>query len=328
MTRRQALITVAAGAALTRCSRSVAKFPVSNVSIMKASGYTMDVYDTVYRMVSDHRLNVRGKRIVLKPHLVEYDADTVINTHPMVVHAAYEAFLKLGAADVRIAEGPGHRRGTLDLADAAGYFSTVAKFEDSFTDLDTDAVAKRAIPNPLSKLDSLYLPHTVLDCDLLVSVAKMKTHHWAGATLSMKNLFGLVPGGVYGWPKNVLHWSGIPESIVDLHHLFPTQFAIVDGIVGMEGNGPIQGTPKAAGVLVAGRDPVAVDATCCRVMGIDPKQIEYLQLARGEENLGEQAFRQTGENIRSVRTDFALVDQWKQIRWTRDDSRALPNRIS
>lgn len=314
MTRREALIATAAAASLVRCGRTVKRFPVSNVSIVKASGYTMDVYDTVYRMVSDHKLNVRGKRIVLKPNLVEYDADTVINTHPMVVHAAYEAFVKLGAADVRIAEGPGHRRGTLDLADAAGYFSTVAKFEDSFTDLNTDAVAKRKIPNPLSKLDSLYLPHTVLDCDLLVSVAKMKTHHWAGATLSMKNLFGLVPGGVYGWPKNVLHWSGIPETIVDLHRLFPKQFAIVDGIVGMEGNGPIQGTPKAAGVLVAGRDPAAVDATCCRVMGIDPKQIEYLQLARGVENLDESAFRQTGENIRSVRTDFALVDQWKQIR--------------
>ena len=118
-------------------------------------------------------------------------------------------------------------------------------------------------------MKSLYLPHTVLDCDLLVSLPKMKTHHWAGATLAMKNLFGLVPGGVYGWPKNVLHWAGIPESIVDLHHLFPRQFAIVDGIVGMEGNGPIQGTPKHAGVLVAGSDVAAVDATCCRIMGID-----------------------------------------------------------
>ena len=308
------LVTAAAGATLLHCGRSSRKFPVSNVSVIKAAGYNMDVYDTVYRMVSGHNLNVRGKRIVLKPNLVEYDANTAINTHPMVVHAVYEAFRKLGAADVRIAEGPGHRRGTLDLADAAGYFSTVAKFEDSFTDLNTDAVAKRRIPDPLSKLDSLYLPQTVLDCDLLVSVAKMKTHHWAGATLSMKNLFGLVPGAVYGWPKNVLHWAGIPESIVDLHHLFPRQFAIVDGIVGMEGNGPIQGTPKYAGVLVAGRDPVGVDATCCRVMGIDPKQIQYLQMARGEENLGESAFRQTGENIRSVRTDFQLVDEWKQIR--------------
>jgi uncharacterized protein (DUF362 family) len=314
VTRRQALATAAAGATLIRCGRSVRKFPVSNVSIVKAAGYTMDVYDTLYRVLADHNLNVRGKRIVLKPNLVEYDANTAINTHPVIVHAAYEAFLKLGAADVRIAEGPGHRRGTLDLADAAGYFSTVAKFEDSFTDLNTDEVRKCTIVNPVSKLDSLYLPHTALDCDLLVSVAKMKTHHWAGATLSMKNLFGLVPGAIYGWPKNVLHWSGIPETIVDLHHLFPRQFAIVDGITGMEGNGPIQGTPKAVGVLVAGRDPAAVDATCCRVMGIDPRQIPYLQLARGEENLGEAAFRQTGEDIRSVRTDFQLMDEWKQIR--------------
>ena len=53
----------------------------------------------------------------------------------------------------------------------------------------------------------------------------------------------------------MLHWAGIDESIADLHAAFPRQFAIVDGIVGMEGNGPIQGTPKHAGVLVAGRDP-------------------------------------------------------------------------
>jgi len=270
----------------------------------------MDIYDTVYRMVSQHNLNIRGKRIVLKPNLVEFDPATAINTHPMVVHAAYEAFRKLGAAEVKIAEGPGHRRATLDLADAAGYFDTVPQFEDSFTDLNLDSVAKRVIPQPVSQLKSLYLPHTVLDCDLLVSLPKMKTHHWAGATLAMKNLFGLVPGGVYGWPKNVLHWAGIPQSIVDLHHLFPKQFAIVDGIVGMEGNGPIQGTPKHAGVLVAGSDVVAVDATCC---GIDPTKIEYLKIARGAANLLESSFRQTGEPLRSVRTPFQLIDPWRQM---------------
>ena len=84
-------------------------------------------------------------------------------------------------------------------------------------------------------------------------MAKMKTHHWVGATLSMKNLFGVVPSGIYGWPKNVLHWAGIDESIADLHAAFPRHFAIVDGIVGMEGNGPIQGsaqTRRSAG----GRD--------------------------------------------------------------------------
>jgi uncharacterized protein (DUF362 family) len=130
----------------------------------------------------------------------------------------------------------------------------------------------------------------------------------------MKNLFGVVPGGVYGWPKNVLHWAGIPECIVDLHHLFPRQFAIVDGIVGMEGNGPIQGTPKAAGVLVAGSDVAAVDATCCRIMGLNPARIDYLRIARGEDNLGESAFEQLGEPIASVKTVFDLMDVWKPAR--------------
>jgi uncharacterized protein (DUF362 family) len=306
-------VTLAVRAKTATVQRWPAPGVPPSVSITKAPAYTMDVYDTVYRIVSEHKLNVRGKRIVLKPNLVEFDPHTAINTHPIVVHAAYEAFRRLGAAEVKIAEGPGHRRATLDLADAAGYFAIVPKFEDLFTDLNLDNVAKRAIPQPVSQLKSLYLPHTVLDCDLLVSLPKMKTHHWAGATLAMKNLFGLVPGGVYGWPKNVLHWAGIAESVVDLHHLFPRQFAIVDGIVGMEGNGPIQGTPKQAGVLVAGSDVAAVDATCCRIMGIDPKKIAYLRLARGEEDLAESAVRQIGEPVSSVRTPFQLIDPWRQM---------------
>jgi hypothetical protein len=136
---------------------------------------------------------------------------------------------------------------------------------------------------------------------------KMKTHHWAGATLSMKNLFGIVPGGVYGWPKNVLHWAGIHQSIADLHSLFPKHFAIVDGIVGMDGNGPIQGRPKPAGVIVSGHDPVAVDATCCRIMQIEPSRIEYLTLAGGLEGIAEENIQQIGEKPDSVETRFELI---------------------
>src|SRR5204863_4412235 len=120
--------------------------------------------------------------------------------------------------------------------------------------LNLDDVTRVRLPRQFSRISKLYLPDTALGADLLVSMPKLKTHHWVGATLSMKNLFGVVPSGVYGWPKNVLHWSGIDESIADLHNAFPRQLAIVDGIVGMEGNGPIQGVPKRAGVLVAGRE--------------------------------------------------------------------------
>jgi uncharacterized protein (DUF362 family) len=108
----------------------------------------------------------------------------------MLVHAALEAFRALGAAEVRIAEGPGHRRGTLDLADAAGYFETIPKFEDFFTDLNLDDVSRVLLHAPFSNLSSVYFPNTALAADLLVSLPKMKTHHWVGATLSMKNFFG------------------------------------------------------------------------------------------------------------------------------------------
>jgi len=285
----------------------------AQVSVVRAPGYDQTLYQTVRRMLDEHRLAIKGKRVVLKPNLVEFDSFTTINTHPLLVHAAFEAFRALGAADVRIAEGPGHRRITLDLAEEAGYFATFRSFDNAFTDLNLDEVTPVDILRPKSKLRSLYLPITVRDCDLLVSMPKMKTHHWAGATLSMKNLFGVVPGGVYGWPKNILHWAGIHESIADLYSLFPRTFAIVDGIIGMEGNGPIQGAPKHAGVLIAGGDLAAVDATCCRIMGIDPAKVTYLQLAAGG-RVSPVDIQQIGESLHSVRADFALLPSFAPLR--------------
>ena len=94
---------------------------------------------------------------------------------------------------------------------------------------------------------TLTFPGLFKEVDWIVSVAKMKTHHWAGATLSMKNLFGVMPGIYYGWPKNVLHQAGIENSILDINATLKPHFAIVDGIVGMEGDGPIMGDPKKVG---------------------------------------------------------------------------------
>ena len=310
LTRRQ-VIAGAAGV-LAGCGKS--RGPAPLVSIVRAGSYSEDLFDKVGSLIVEHKLDVRGKRVVLKPNLVEFDPGTTINTHPAVVEAALEAFRSAGAAEVRIAEGPGHRRNTLELAEAAGYFQAVPKFEDLFTDLNLDELKRVPIPGARSKVDSFYLPATALGCDLLVSMPKMKCHHWVGATLSMKNLFGLVPGGVYGWPKNVLHWAGINECIADLHGLFPRTFAIVDGIVGMEGNGPIQGTPKPAGVLIGGGDAMAVDATCCRVMRIDPAKIPYLRLAEDKGQTTEANVRQIGESIRSVATEFRLIGQFADLR--------------
>jgi uncharacterized protein (DUF362 family) len=311
ITRRR----LAAGAgALLLGSCNTAPQQLAPVSIHRAGQYGEDLYDLVRRILTEHGVDVTGKRVVLKPNLVEFDENTVINTHPKLVHATLEAFRAAGAAEVKIAEGPGHRRVTLDLAESAGYFDMIPDFEKVFTDLNLDEVSEIPLRGGYSPLESLYLPNTVLDCDLLVSMPKLKAHHWVGATLSMKNFFGLVPGAIYGWPKNVLHWAGIEQCIADLHVAFPGGFAIVDGIVGMEGNGPIQGAAREVGVVVAGADRIAVDATCSRIMRFEPSRVPYLDLVAGAEQLREEFIPQIGESIVSVEQAFEVIPEMQYLR--------------
>jgi uncharacterized protein (DUF362 family) len=299
--------------AAVSCSR-VAPAWRPRVSVVRAPSYSADLVALIRRILVEHDVQIAGKRVLLKPNLVEFSSHAPINTHPIFVAAVREAFCALGASAVRIAEGPGHRRMTLDMAASAGYFANIQAFENLFTDLNLDDVSEVRLNRPFSALSKIYLPHTVLGCDLLVSLAKMKTHHWTGATLSMKNLFGVVPGGIYGWPKNLLHWAGIDECIADLHYLFPRQFCLVDGIEAMEGNGPILGTRKLAGLIAAGAHPPSVDATCCRIMKIDPQKIRYLQLIEQRSGWTANSIRQIGESVSSVHTHFALIPDLEHLR--------------
>ena len=285
----------------------------SHVAVVKAASYAHDLAGRMLAGIQECGLDVRGKRVLLKPNLVEFDAHTCINTDVAVVAAALEVFRSLGAAEVKIGEGPGHRRDTYAIAELTRYRTEIPKFDDIFVDLNRDNVSE--LKNFADRAE-FFFPNSVLGADLIVSLAKMKTHHWAGATLSMKNYFGLVPGSIYGWPKNELHHIGIPKAIVELSRVFgPKSFAIVDGIVGMEGNGPIQGTPKQAGVLVMGSDLPAVDSTCCRIMGIDPTKVEYLQMAADTLGVTDVArIDQRGESIQSVRTNFQLIKEFSQLR--------------
>ena len=302
---------VAADAACAR--RSLAQCPSGKaaVAILRAPSYGVDLVDRMARGAALCGLQVRGKRVLLKPNLVEFDRNSVIHTQAEVLAAAVSLFERLGAREILIGEGPGHRRDAWFLAEEAGYRAAIPNFESRFVDLNRDEVSRVA---PFAGNAGIYLARTALAADLVVSIARMKTHHWAGATLSMKNLFGVVPGALYGWPKNHLHQVGIAKCVAELYRTFPHTFAMVDGIVGMEGNGPIQGLARSCGVLVMGSDLAAVDATCCRVMGIDPEKIEYLRLAAARRQVHEQSIEQRGETIAQVRTPFELIPEFRHVR--------------
>jgi uncharacterized protein (DUF362 family) len=213
-----------------------------------------------------------------------------------------------------IGDGPALDRDTEAIIESVRLREYAGGLADVFVDLNVDDVVRVPLKTHASRLKQLYLPKTVLGVDFLVSMPKLKTHHWAGVTLSLKNMFGIVPGSCYGWPKNVLHWAGIDRAILDVNAACRPDFAIVDGIVGMEGNGPIQGTPKASGVLVLGNDPVAVDSTCCRIMGLVPERVKYL--SRAGTLLGHlqtNKIQQFGESVASVRTNFAVLPEFETI---------------
>jgi uncharacterized protein (DUF362 family) len=287
----------------------------SRVAIRRTANYDQDLAGVIYETLRVFDLPVTDKTVLLKPNLVGFDPLCEMNTHPYVIAATRESFLRLGAAEVLIGDGPAMDRDTEAIIESVRLREFTGPLGRSFVDLNLDDVKRVALSTHASRLRELYLPKTVLGVDFLVSMPKLKTHHWAGVTLSLKNMFGIVPGGCYGWPKNVLHWAGIDNSILDINAASRPDFAIVDGIVGMEGNGPIQGTPKPCGVLVLGDDPVAVDATCCRVMGLRPEKVKYLNAAGtllGHLDAGK--IQQLGETVESVRTPFVVLDAFEELR--------------
>ena len=251
-----------------------------------------------------------GKRVLLKPNLVEPLRDIPhMTTHPAVILAAAEVFRGYGAS-VTVGEGPGHVRDT----DMALVESGVAEALDSeqlpFADLNYQEVAWTANRGRRSKLKGFYFPQSVAEADLIVSLPKMKTHHWVGVTGAMKNLYGTIPGIKYGWPKNVLHYNGIPHTVHDINASLPKTIAIVDGIDCMEGDGPIMGTLKRMGLVVVGTNPTAVDATICRLMDVDPWQVPYLRLAaRRLGPLDERLIEQRGEPWQALASPFTVLEK-------------------
>lgn len=320
VTRRQFLRRLGLGAGLAITGGyawkrwAPSQFPRMPVFIAKAASYNSSLSNVLLEGLSQLGVNqdqITGKRVLLKPNLVEpHPTSAHINTHPMVVAAAIEAFKTLGASEVFVAEGSGHRMDTMLILEMTGYQAMLNQQRTSFSDLNRSEVFLKNNLGTFSNIRHWLLPIELKKADFIVSMAKLKTHHWVGATLSMKNLFGIMPGAHYGWPKNVLHMAGIENCILDINATVQPHLAIVDGIVGMEGDGPIMGEPVNSNVLVIGRSMPAVDATCARIMGINPEKIGYLSVAN--KILGpikESQIEQRGEPIQAMKKNFVLLDK-------------------
>ncbi|CAN5371420.1 hypothetical protein BH10CYA1_BH10CYA1_20140 [soil metagenome] len=252
----------------------------STVGLIQCPSYEEDIFQAIKPYIASLGLpDLKGKTVVLKPNMVEFHPVSPITTNPHAIWAAVQLADYLGAKEIIIGEGPGHMRDTEFLLDASGIGKLCKTHKLRYVDLNLDDLEKVENVDGFSKLKTIFLPKTIMHADAVISVPKMKTHHWVGMTASMKNLFGTVPGRKYGWPKNILHLNGIPHCILDLVHLVKPQIAFVDAIVAMEGDGPIAGTAKNTGFIAIGTDLAAVDSTCARTMEIPIEKLLYLRMA-------------------------------------------------
>jgi uncharacterized protein (DUF362 family) len=277
----------------------------SRVAIVRTDAYNDSMEQTLEYALRSFPIDVKNKSVLLKPNLVDYSSSTAINTHPAIVVAAANCFRRRGARSVVVGEGPGHQRDTELVLEQSGLGDYLRQEGVAFVDLNRDELVLVRLKSSYTALSSLWFPRTVMNADYIVSMPKVKAHHWSGVTLSLKNMFGVVPGAKYGWPKNILHWEGIEQSILDICATVPIDFVIADGIVAMEGNGPLNGQPRQFGYLVLSDDAVSGDATCARLMGFAPERVVHIrEAARFLGNVEGARIDQVGETVKIPEIPF------------------------
>ncbi|HUS78937.1 MAG TPA: DUF362 domain-containing protein [Patescibacteria group bacterium] len=237
-----------------------------------------------------------GERVVIKPNLCNAkNPDGMVTTDFRVIEAVIGLVRERTDRIVVVesdnisdtADARAEKSGLLELLDGLGV---------EFLNLSGDECEVHEVAGK-----KLRLPRTALEADCFINLPKIKTEGHVGVTLSIKNLFGLPARR----KKSQLH-TRLNEILPYLTKVVRNDLVVVDGIVAMEGNGPIIGTPRELGIIVAGTNPVSTDAVCSRIMGYDPLEVKYL--AKGHEmGLGEidlDRIEVLGEDWRKLASEF------------------------
>lgn len=217
-----------------------------------------------------------GERVLVKPNLLTgADPGRAVTTHPEVVRAVIEGCRKAGA-EVWVGDSPGFGNPER-VAAKTGILPVCEETGARFVPLEQAA----DVPFPAGRVVKRFpLAEAVRQVDKVISVAKFKTHGLAFYTGAVKNLYGTVAG--LEKARFHLRYQSREEHaalLVDLYHLVKPALSLVDAVVGMEGAGPQNGTPREVGLLLAGADGLAVDAVGASIMGLAPQQVPLFQAA-------------------------------------------------
>lgn len=251
-----------------------------------------------------------GQKVLLKPNLLSIrPPERAVTTHPAVVEAVVKMVQEAGSHPL-IADSPGnavpYTKGGLKRLYRVSGMLEVAERTGAALNWD---VSSEQVSHPEGALmKRLDIIRPALECDVLISLPKLKTHVLTTLTGATKNLFGLVPGYAKLLYHAKLHsLSNFSAMLLDVTSYAKPSLVVMDAIVGMDGNGPSGGRPRLVGVVLVGRDNVAVDAVAAKVVGIEPLAVSTLKEAvrRGWWSGRMEDIEVLGASIEEVRlSDF------------------------
>jgi uncharacterized protein (DUF362 family) len=271
-------------------SQTISRPTTAKVTVVQGD----DPYKNTWKILSALGKNfiddVRSP-LLIKPNLTYDDVRPGVTTDPQVVMAIVDFLQKYVSLD-EIIIGESSSRSTIVAYEKLGYNKLFKDYEIELIDFNQDESVEFEIINPLNDRPyTIPLSKTAMDCSYVISCALLKTHDHGIATFALKNMMGAIVGAdmktrMHGekfthdmtneeFKKSV---QGFHHNVANLVKMVTPNFAVIDGIIGLEGNGPIDGTPRKMGVALGWFDPVAVDAVASYLIGFDPLEIGYIYL--------------------------------------------------
>lgn len=251
----------------------------TRVSIVRCSDYSnvkssikesLDLIGGLEKIISP------GNRVLLKPNILAIrPPEDAVTTHPAVVSAMCELVSEMGGVPI-IGDGSGILRPGSSTSSQAlkvsGIEDVASRYGVELKNFETYGYSEVDIPGG-RQFSHLYISKAVLEADVIISLPKLKTHELTLYTGAVKNFFGAIPQKNRKQAHFLEDRNRFGEAVVDIYSVVKPHLAVMDGVVGMEGNGPSNGTTIFAGVIMASYDCVALDIVASELIGIDPLKV-------------------------------------------------------
>jgi len=287
----------------------------SRVAILRCEDYEKEkVFKAVHGVLGVlggiGRFVKEGQKVLLKPNMLSAkEPERGITTHPVILEAMIEEVRSVGG-DVWIGDSPsGAIKGIKRYWDNTGYSEVSERTGVKLINFEVGGTVVREVGG-----EKYHLARAVFEADVVINLPKFKTHGFALYTGAIKNLFGTIPG----FQKATLHKlhpnsKSFSRVLVDIYSCVRARLHLMDGILGMEGNGPATGDLRNTGLILASEDGVAMDAVASHLMGFEENKIDAIRFA-GERGLGETRIEHIeilGEKLDTVRfDDFSLPSNY------------------